>query len=310
MARTTKKDIYAGFGIEYKNGKINAPAFGLINPLLKNGNKKIGKGVYHFSTLPTNSLFFACGPLSAAVLESAKDFCDGRVRLNISAESGVRGTCSCTCKDPFTGEISCYATTGRYVFDNVRASLMRNTILARHFMGFVYNAISAQIIADRIKTVRIHAAGDFFSHGYGMMWRRIAHENPSVIFWTYTKVRDYETIFDGLENANIVKSLISHNGKTVFNFGHAKEIAALYWSLKSAGEDVHFCACGIPGFDVDGKIHCNNCPACATCKYVLFLEHSTTYNAAQDPYLNDAIEAAADSMYWWQWDECDDGDAA
>ncbi len=49
-----KAKIYADYGIEYKNGKIKAPVFGWINPLLVDGNEKIGKGVYHFSTLPTN----------------------------------------------------------------------------------------------------------------------------------------------------------------------------------------------------------------------------------------------------------------
>ena len=297
MARFSKKDIYFDYGIEYKNGKINAPVFGWINPLLKNGNKKIGKGVYHFSTLPTNSLFFACGPLSEAVLESAKDFCDGRVRLNISAESGVRGTCSCTCKDPATGEIICYATKGRYVFDNVRASLMRNTILARHFMEWTFRAISAQIAADRVQVVRIHAAGDFFSAAYAGMWRDIASSFPAVLFWTYTKVKALESAFDDLGNANIVKSMIAHNGKTVFNFGHASEIAALYWSLKEAGEDVFFCPCGIPGAD-NGAIKCNVCGACAAHKYVLFLEHSTTYNAAKDPDLEKVLACVADSFPW------------
>lgn len=48
--RITKKDIYKEFGIEYKAGKILSP-IGFINPLLVNGNSKIGDGVYHFSML-------------------------------------------------------------------------------------------------------------------------------------------------------------------------------------------------------------------------------------------------------------------
>ena len=48
-----KKEIYEFFGIKYdtKTGKLVSP-IGLVNPLLINGNSKIGKTVYHFSTLP------------------------------------------------------------------------------------------------------------------------------------------------------------------------------------------------------------------------------------------------------------------
>ena len=41
MKKLSKKEIYAKYGIEYKNGKILAPEFGWIRPLLVNGNQKI-----------------------------------------------------------------------------------------------------------------------------------------------------------------------------------------------------------------------------------------------------------------------------
>ena len=56
-----KKEIYAGFGIEIKKDgnteKIFHPVFGWINKLLVDGNQKIGKGCFHFSTLPTNQIY-------------------------------------------------------------------------------------------------------------------------------------------------------------------------------------------------------------------------------------------------------------
>ena len=48
---TTKRSIYESHGIEYRNGKIYHPVFGWINPLLINGNAKLGKGVWTFSVL-------------------------------------------------------------------------------------------------------------------------------------------------------------------------------------------------------------------------------------------------------------------
>lgn len=49
--KQNKKAIYASYGIEFKSGKINAPVFGFINPLLIDGNAKLGKGVYTWSML-------------------------------------------------------------------------------------------------------------------------------------------------------------------------------------------------------------------------------------------------------------------
>ena len=275
-----KATIYNDFGIQYKNGKIYHPAFGWINPLLKNGNKKIGTGVYHFSTLPTNAYFPAIGEKTRAVLDA----------VDMDA---MRGTCACTCANAH-GDIICYATKGRYVFDNVRASLMINTFIARHDLQFFHRAVEAQILADRICVVRIHAAGDFFSADYAFVWRDIARRFSNVTFWTYTKVRALEGTFDGLKNANIVKSMISLNGKTNYNFGPAAKVSALYWSLKAAGEDVFFCPCGVPG--ADNGIHCNVCGACAAHKYVLFLEHSTDYDAKKDPALPLVRACVADSF--------------
>lgn len=270
----TKAAVYAAYGIEYKAGKIFSPVFGWIAPLLKNGNHKIGTGVYHFSTLPTDEEFSAIGEKTAAILAAA------------GADS-MRGTCGCTCKDAGTGEVTCYATKGRYVFDNVRASLMINTFLAREYPAFFACAVQAQILADRVKVVRIHAAGDFFSREYAEAWRAIAIANPAVLFWTYTKRRDLENVFDGLSNANIVKSFVRSGGRTSYNFGPCGKMAALYKALKAAGEDVYFCPCGIKGYE--NGVKCNSCAACAVHKYVLFVEHSTSYNAATDPALADVI---------------------
>lgn len=50
----SKRAIYENYGIEYRNGKIYHPVFRWINPLLINGNAKLGKGVWTFSVLAAN----------------------------------------------------------------------------------------------------------------------------------------------------------------------------------------------------------------------------------------------------------------
>lgn len=259
--RRTKKDIYASYGIQYdnKNHIYCEPLQRWVPQLLINGNKKIGRGVWHFS------ITAGTAPVSKETVEKAI----GKIAADWQdAQRLCGGTCSCNCP-------GCYAQSGHYVKSSVRASLAWRTFLCRRFLAWTENAINAQIAACNIKMVRIHAAGDFFSNEYVMMWKRIAEVNTDCIFWTYTKTA-FEAVkrFDSLNNANVVKSLI--DGKV--NFGKAGYLMALYKELVAAGKSVWICRCGI-----DKEQHCNNCHHCYSAEYVLFLEHGTDYRPEQDP---------------------------
>lgn len=249
--KMTKEQTYKSFGIackkEKNNIKIYSNEFGWINPLLINGNEKVGKGVWTWSTLPTNETY--TGTING------KNY-------------SISGTCPCHC-------VGCYATKGFFNMpDNIKL-LIKKTWLAVNDMDFVERAINAQIAADNIKIVRIHASGDFVSREYVDTWKRIIAANPDVKFWTYTKRTEFENAFDEFENANIVKSIIPEHG---LNFGHCDYIIRTYYDLRSAGIDCYICKCGI-----DKNQHCNNCTSCSKHKFVLFVEHSTEYKAEQDP---------------------------
>lgn len=254
----SKKEIYAQHGIELKDGKINSP-IGYINPLLVDGNSKIGKGVFHFSTLPANV--------------------DFTVNVNGKAMT-VKGTCPCRCA-------GCYAMSGNFRYQSVKDGLAVRTLIARDYMDYCEKAINAQIKADKVKIIRIHASGDFFSYEYALMWKRIAENNPDVLMWTYTKNKACQDVFNGLANANIVKSVIPGKG---FNFGHCDYILSCYEYLKAQGKTVYICRCGI-----DKGQHCVNCHGCAKNEYVLFIEHSTAYKAEKDP-LFPVLKAVIDSQ--------------
>jgi hypothetical protein len=145
--------------------------------------------------------------------------------------------------------------------------------------------INAQLEYIGRGEIRIHAAGDFNTKNpdiYAEMWHDIAKKNNTFRFWTYTKVKRFETLFDGLKNANIVKSVIPGIG---FNFGHCDYIINAYYTLKELGKKVYICKCGI-----DKNQHCERCGVCATYEYVLFLEHSTDYKPEQDPLFDKFIE--------------------
>lgn len=248
MKKLTKKEIYAEYGIVYDgNNHIYHEKFGFIPCLLVNGNSKIGKGVWHFSTLPTNQIF--------SVIINGMSF-------------DVKGTCPCTCK-------GCYATKGNFRYQNVKDGLAIKTLLIREDLDFVKRAIIAQIKAENIEFVRLHASGDFDSIEYIEMIKEVVKECKTTTFWTYTKNDKAVNAFDEFDNANIVKSIIPHFG---FNFGHCDYILAVYKELKKQGNSVYICRCGI-----DKNQHCTNCKGCSKNEFVLFIEHSTEYKAETDP---------------------------
>lgn len=238
----TKKEIYAKYGIEYNNGKILYHGE-WIAELLKEGNSKTGKRVYTWSMLP-----------------------------------GEKGTCVCTCKE-------CYAMTGFYNMPSVIESLTKNTAIVENDIDFFYRAVSAQLETIGSGEIRIHAAGDFATKNmeeYAATWKKIVVENPRFMFWTYTKVRELENLFDDTANGNIVKSIIDGIG---VNYGHCDYIIAAYKKLKAMGANVYICRCGI-----DKNQHCENCGHCSKADFVLFIEHSTSYNAKKDPLYNELKE--------------------
>ncbi|MBO5967277.1 MAG: hypothetical protein J6S14_02130 [Clostridia bacterium] len=244
--KNNKKNVYACYGIEFENGKIKAPLFGWINPLLVDGNSKLGKGVWTFSMLPGN--FWYKVEIDGETMETC-------------------GTCNCNCP-------GCYAQTGFYNMPSVIRSNAIKTILARLYPDFVRRAITAQIWADNIKLCRIHASGDFFNAEYISAWREIVKACEACVFWTYTKNQEAENAFNDLANINIVKSIIPGYG---FNFGHCDYILRVYKALKELGKTVYICRCGI-----DKNQHCTNCKGCSKNDFVLFIEHSTNYCAEKD----------------------------
>lgn len=231
----SKKSVYAKWGIQYKGEKILYNGK-WIPELLKEGNTKTGEKVWTWSTLP-----------------------------------GKNGTCICDCE-------GCYAKTGFYRMQSVLESLKRNTEVVNDDIDFFYRAVSAQLEIIGQGEVRIHASGDFNTKNpeeYAETWKRIVSENSPFLFWTYTKIRRFETLFDDAPNGNIVKSIVDGIG---YNFGHCDHIIKAYNMLKKYGKNVYICRCGI-----DKNQHCEGCKYCATAEFVLFIEHSTSYKAEEDP---------------------------
>jgi len=254
MKASTKKAIEnAGMKVYGNYVSVSGELFPL--PLVQ-GNEKLGKTVWHSSTVPT------CGTISAYMP-------NGETITQ-------KGTCPCSCD-------KCYATTGNYLFNSVKYSLIMRTKLLKEHMETYFQLVAIQIDTENIKKLRIHASGDFIS-GEAAGYYGILASRPHVSAWTYTKCTMSEDLrrLDSLNNCNIVKSIIRGHG---FNFGTIAHVANMFYFLKRAGKSVYICRCGI-----DKEQHCSNCDGCSSHEYVLFVEHSTGYQPEKEKLLNKFIE--------------------
>ena len=224
--------------------EINNELFPL--PLVQ-GNEKLGKKVWHSSTLPTNKAFTVNY--------------DGK-------EVKENGTCPFTCS-------GCYGQCGNYRFNKIKFLLAMRTRLLKEYPWLYFQLVRIQLKHENIEKLRIHAVGDFIP-GEALGFYNVLIDFPSVKAWTYTKVTNDKNIslLDTLDNCNIVKSIIPGFG---FNFGKIAYVANLYYYLKRQNKSVYICRCGI-----DKEQHCSNCDGCSNHEYVLFIEHSTGYNAVTD----------------------------
>jgi len=246
MKSTTKKAIENhGFRVYGNNVMINGNLFPL--PLVQ-GNTKLGTGVWHSSTLPTNKVITAVSPDGTTTTEN--------------------GTCPTTCP-------GCYGTTGNYRYNSNKYIIMMRTRLLKNYPDIYFQLVSIQIENENIEKLRIHAVGDFLP-GEALGFYNVLKKYPHVKAWTYTKcnVSGDIALLDTLPNCNVVKSIIPGCG---FNYGHVAYIANLFYMLKRQGKKVYICRCGI-----DENQHCSNCNGCSNHEFVLFIEHSTGYNAKND----------------------------
>ena len=106
----------------------------------------------------------------------------------------------------------CYASSGNFVFKNVLISHHRNlNYILNSPKEFIQEATKE--IQKKIKILRIHDSGDFFSESYLNIWLKVIEENPNVQFYAYTK---NIPLFRGLKS-------VPKNFTYVFSFGGNKD---------------------------------------------------------------------------------------
>lgn len=257
MLATTKKAIETRLHLKVYGNYVSID--GVLYPLpLVNGNEKLGVTVWHGSTAPGNGIITA-------------DFTEKSGTHHNESEPG---TCPMTCK-------GCYGLTNNYQYDSTKYYLIMRTKLLRKYPEIYFQLVRIQLETESIEKLRIHATGDFIP-GEAKGYYNVLKDFPSIKAWTYTKVSDDHDIetLDTLPNVNVVKSIVPGFG---FNFGHVAYIANIFYSLKRAKKSVFICRCGTEDKTKPETIqHCSDCDGCSNHEYVLFIEHSTKYNAKKD----------------------------
>ena len=198
-------------------------AYKLKSGFLKNGNKKLGNKIYSFD-------------LPAVVSCPNSDICFK----------------------------TCYANKGTFLYggNNAKQSNTFNYTIALNDLKYLQKELIKEIIKKKIKVIRIHSSGDFFSKEYFLMWCNIAKRFKNLKIFTYSKAPQIE----GLKvpkNLNIIDSFITIDNTKYLNYGNYEEISKMRTKIKGI----------ICPVTIGKKIDCSACKYCITKNKVLFVQH-------------------------------------
>lgn len=130
---------------------------------------------------------------------------DGIFNFDIPAYKSSTGLI--TCPNARTCIANCYARQGTYQFSNVKAKHEWN--LAESLKDSFIPDMLAEIKKRKVKLLRLHSAGDFYSQEYVIKWFIIMDLLPEVQFYAYTKSWN---LFDGIAIPSNFKFIQSEGG--------------------------------------------------------------------------------------------------
>lgn len=113
-----------------------------------------------------------------------------------------------TCPNAGTCLVGCYAKQGCYVFPVVKEAQEARLKLALS-ESFV-DVIDSEIKRRKVKVLRIHDSGDFFSLDYFNKWMRVIARNPQVKFYAYTKM---------IKFFKVREKILPNNFHVVYSYG-------------------------------------------------------------------------------------------
>ena len=166
--------------------------------------------------------------------ENSKLKRDGIYHFSIPAGKSQSGMLTC----PAAGEClnGCYATQGFHGMSWVKNAKERR-LSATFEQNFVENVFK-EIRKRKIRRVRIHDSGDFYSKQYMIKWWEIARTMPDVHFYAYTKMI---SLFKGDEKPPKLPNLtiiFSYGGKLDHMIGpndHHSKVFKTHEDMELAG---------------------------------------------------------------------------
>ena len=157
---------------------------------------------------------------------------------------------------------SCYANKGSYIWKSAKNSNTFNFAIALNDLKYLQKELIKEIIKKKIKVIRIHSSGDFFSKEYFLMWCNIAKHFEDLNIFTYSKAPQIKNL-QIPSNLNIIDSFITIDNTNYLNYGTYENISKMRSQIKGI----------ICPVTIGKKIDCSACKYCITKNKVLFVQH-------------------------------------
>lgn len=175
-----------------------------------------------------------------------------------------------SCLNSGSCEKDCYALKAYKQYPSAAALWDFNFHLVKNNLKELYNRLDkqlAKIAKSKMRVVRIHQSGDFYSAEYVAVWEQLAAKYPMISFYGYTKVDNILDLakFESLDNVAIVKSLVAGKYRNYGTINYVERMAAKH--------DAIVCPAtyGDNKAEVKCNLHCNACTKKDT--NVFFVQH-------------------------------------
>ena len=189
-----------------------------------------------------------------------------------------------SCPDSTECAITCYAVKSYELYKDAKLSWNNNFKLVINDLDAFKTLVINQLSKGKIKSLRIHASGDFYTIDYLNAWLEIIKQFPEIDFFAYTKA------FQGSDlvkpsNLNIIDSFVEVDGVKYLNYAEYEVIQKIRTATKSI-------ICPVTKGGYLKKLHrknkdsvqyqkglklskmtCSECKFCITKTNVLFIQH-------------------------------------
>ncbi len=190
-----------------------------------------------------------------------------------------------SCPDSTECALTCYAVKSYKLYKTAEKSWNDNFKLVINDLDAFKTMVINQLSKGKIKSLRIHASGDFYTMDYLNAWLEIIKQYPEISFFAYTKA------FQGAElqkpsNLNIIDSFVEIDGIKYLNYAEFEVIQKIRTATKSI-------ICPVTKGQYLKKLHrknkdsaqyqkglklskitCSECKFCITKTQVLFVQHN------------------------------------